>query len=60
MSPPSIASEFELGWMKIAAAIPTYKSKEMLTRLIGNILKDRHIYVSDNESSLLPLDPPSH
>lgn len=43
---------------KIAVAIPTYKRREMLDRLIGTIPSDWSIYVSDNDSSLLPLDPP--
>lgn len=43
---------------KIAVAIPTYKRKDMLTRLIGSIPPQWRIFVSDNDSSLLPLDPP--
>ena len=43
---------------KIAVAIPTYKRKDMLTRLIGSIPAEWHVYVSDNDSSLLPLCTP--
>lgn len=43
---------------KIAVAIPTYKRKDMLTRLIKSISPQWRIFVSDNDSSLLPLDPP--
>lgn len=40
---------------KIAVAIPTYKRKELLQRLIASVPNDWHIVVSDNESSLAPL-----
>jgi GT2 family glycosyltransferase len=42
----------------IAVAIPTYKRKDMLMRLIGSIPPQWRVFVSDNDSSLLPLDAP--
>jgi glycosyltransferase involved in cell wall biosynthesis len=43
---------------KIAVAIPTYKRKELLRRLIDSIPREWRIFVSDNDASLLPLDRP--
>ncbi|WP_156421856.1 glycosyltransferase [Paucibacter sp. KCTC 42545] len=40
---------------KIAVAIPTYKREALLRRLISSIPKNWSVFVSDNESSLLPL-----
>lgn len=44
--------------IKIAVAIPTYKRKELLTRLIDSTPSGWNIFVSDNDSSLLPLKQP--
>lgn len=41
---------------KIAVAIPTYKRRELLARLIHSISTTWQVFVSDNDSSLLPLD----
>lgn len=41
---------------KIAVAIPTYKREELLRRLIGTVPSEWHIFVSDNDSSLHPLN----
>jgi len=41
---------------KIAVAIPTYKRRELLARLIDSISTTWQVFVSDNDSSLLPLD----
>jgi hypothetical protein len=43
---------------KIAVAIPTYKRRDMLERLIGTIPADWSIFVSDNDASLLPMAQP--
>ncbi len=44
-----------MGQFEIAVAIPTYKRKELLLRLIGSIPQEWSVFVSDNESSLVPL-----
>lgn len=41
---------------KIAVAIPTYRRRELLARLINSISTRWQVFVSDNDSSLLPLD----
>lgn len=41
---------------KIAVAIPTYKRKKLLIRLIDSISPTWRVYVSDNDSSLFPLN----
>lgn len=43
---------------RIAVAIPTYARKEMLQRLIHSIPRDWHVFVSDNNASLAPLEAP--
>lgn len=40
----------------IAVAIPTYKRKELLARLIGSVPRRWQVFVSDNDSSLAPLE----
>lgn len=42
--------------VKIAAAIPTYKREQLLRRLISSIPASWHAFVSDNDSSLFPLE----
>jgi GT2 family glycosyltransferase len=44
--------------IKIAVAIPTYKRREMLERLIGTIPTGWSIFVSDNNGSMLPMAQP--
>lgn len=43
-------------YTKVAVAIPTYKRRELLARLIASISTDWEVFVSDNDSSLLPLE----
>ena len=44
--------------LKIAVAVPTYQRKELLRRLIDTVPANWFVCVSDNASSLLPLDEP--
>ena len=42
----------------VAVAIPTYSRKELLLRMIGSIPSGWKVFVSDNDSSLAPLERP--
>lgn len=53
---PKITSPSEpMPSVNIAVAVPTYKREKLLRRLIGSIPTSWHAFVSDNDSSLLPL-----
>ena len=56
LEPPDF--HLDMSQNKIAVAIPTYRRKDMLIRLIGSIPPEWRVFVSDNGSSLLPLDSP--
>jgi hypothetical protein len=43
---------------KIGVAIPTYARRDLLLRLIDSIPRDWHVFVSDNNASLLPMTQP--